>query len=84
MTHAGDLSRPERGCARDQARRIRERVHADGGCCFCTKRAHIFETVGRRAVCGLDPPKAFPDCLDARAGFAFDEESYREVHGRKR
>lgn len=79
MSNAEALSRPERGCARSQARRIRERIHDDGGCCYCTKRAGIFQTVGRLAVCGLTPPKAFPACVAAPEGFTFDEPAFREA-----
>lgn len=79
MTHADDLSRPERGCARTQARKIRARVHDDGGCCYCTRRSHIFDTIGRLAACGLEPPKAFPACVDRAEGFTFDEPAFREA-----
>lgn len=79
MTSSHALSRPERGCARTQARHIRERVRDDGGCCYCTRRAGIFENVGRRAVCGISTPKAFPACVSAPGGFDFDEPAYREA-----
>ena len=76
------LSRPERSCARIQAKQIRELVHEDGGCCYCTRRAGIFATIGRRAVCGLDPPRRFPECAGSRSGFDFDERAFREGAGR--
>lgn len=79
MSHADSLSRPERGCARQQARRIRARVHDDGGCCYCTRRAGLFVGIGRIAACGLDPPKAFPACVGKAGGFEFDEPAFREA-----
>ena len=82
MSNADELSRPERSCARNQAHDIRTAVKEDGSCCYCTKRAHIFANTGRRAVCGLDPPKAFPACVDGREGFDFDEPAFREGAGR--
>lgn len=79
---ADALSRPERSCARDQAREIRELVREDGGCCYCTRRAGLFEGVGRVAACGLSPPKQFPACVGTAAGFDFDEAAFREGAGR--
>ncbi|NUS39418.1 MAG: hypothetical protein HOQ02_10400 [Lysobacter sp.] len=76
------LSKPERSCARDQARDIRDLVREDGGCCYCTRRLGIFESVGRRALCGLTPPKQFPACVGTDAGFDFDEPAFREGAGR--
>lgn len=80
MTDA--LTKPERGCARGQGRDIRELVKEDGGCCYCTRRAGIFETIGRRAACGLSPPKQFPSCVESAQGFDFDEPAFREGAGR--
>ena len=82
MSDADHLSKPERRCARDQAKDIRELVREDGGCCYCTNRARIFETVGRRALCGLTPPKQFPACVQTRDGFDFDEPAFAEGAGR--
>lgn len=82
MNHADSLSKPERNCARDQAKEIRELVREDGGCCYCTRRSSLFETIGRRALCGLDPPKQFPNCAGAAGGFEFDEPAFREGAGR--
>ena len=76
---ADALTRPERSCTRAQTRKIRQQVLEDGGCCYCLRRAHIFETVGRRAACGLDPPKQFPACV-AFGHFDFDEPAYREAN----
>ncbi len=73
---ADALTRPERSCSRAQARTIRERVLVDGGCCYCTRRSHLFETIGRRAACGVEPPKQFPLCIAMRSGFDFDEAAY--------
>ena len=78
---ADHLTKPERGCARAQTRRIRELVKEDGGCCYCKHRSSIFETIGRVAACGLDPPKAFPACV-AFNHFDFDEQAFREGAGR--
>lgn len=80
---ADALTRPERTCSRAQARTIRGRVLEDGGCCYCTRRAHLFDTVGRRALCGLTPPKRFPLCVLLKDGFDFDEEAFREAVGRQ-
>jgi hypothetical protein len=80
MTDA--LTKPERTCSRAQARTIREHVLDDGGCAYCTRRAGLFETVGRRALCGLDPPKKFPACIALPGGFEFDEAAYREGAGK--
>ncbi|HEY1034605.1 MAG TPA: hypothetical protein VGE09_06460 [Pseudoxanthomonas sp.] len=74
------LTRPERSCSRSQARDVRALVVEDGGCCYCTKRAGLFETVGRRAVCGLTPPQQFPKCLDS-GQFEFDEERFNATSG---
>lgn len=79
---ADDLSRPERHCARGQAREIRDLVHEDGGCCYCTQRSGLFETIGRRAACGLTPPRQFPACVGTPDGFTFDEPAFREGAGR--
>lgn len=81
MTKA--FTQPERFTARGQGLTQRKRVIRDGGCNYCTRRAHIFATVGRRAVCGLQPPKAFPACVSQSRGFVFDEEAYREAVGEK-
>jgi hypothetical protein len=78
-----ELTRPEKFTARGQGLTQREQVVADGGCCYCTRRAAIFATVGRRAVCGMQPPKAFPACVSQQRGFEFDEEAYREAVGEK-
>lgn len=82
MSHVDALSTPERGCARLQARRVRQRVQEDGGCCYCLHRDRTF-AVGRLFACGLSPPKAFPKCLGASQGFEFDEPAFREAvkHG---
>lgn len=80
MTDA--LTKPERTCSRAQARTIRARVLEDGGCCYCTRRAGLFETVGRRAACGLEPPKQFPLCIALAGGFDFDEAAYRDGAGK--
>lgn len=77
-----DLSRPERHVARNQGRDVRTAVKEDGGCCYCTRRAHLFDNVGRRALCGLSPPKQFPSCVDSPQGFDFDEPAFREGAGR--
>lgn len=79
---ADALSKPERSCARTQARSVRAAVHDDGGCCYCTRRARLFDTIGRRAACGLTPPKQFPSCVDSAQGFTFDEAAFREGAGR--
>jgi hypothetical protein len=71
------LTNPERTYTRAQSREIREKVKEAGGCCYCKHRAHIFEMVGRLAVCGLQPPKAFPACV-AFGQFEFDEERFLE------
>lgn len=81
MTDADHLTKPERSCTRAQSRRIRNLVLEDGGCCYCTQRAHLFEGTGRRALCGLDPPKQFPACV-AFGHFNFDEPAFREGAGR--
>lgn len=78
MSHADSLSKPERGCARLQASRVRVRVLADGGCCYCVHRDRTF-AIGRVAACGLDPPRAFPRCADSATGFTFDEPAYMEA-----
>ena len=75
------LTTPERSCSRAQARQVRSAVIEDGGCCYCTHRAHIFQGVGRLATCGLTPPKAFPACI-AFGHFEFDEPAFREGAGR--
>jgi len=82
VTSIDALTKPERSCGRAQARTMREHVMEDGGCCYCTKRAGLFETIGRRAACGLDPPKKFPLCIALAGGFEFDEPAYREGAGR--
>lgn len=79
---ADALSKPERSCARRQARTARELVTDDGGCCYCTRRSGVLATFGRRAACGLTPPKQFPACVDDPAGFEFDEAAFREGAGR--
>lgn len=79
---ADALTKPERKCSRAQARTIRGHVVEDGGCCYCTRRAGLFDTFGRRAACGLDPPRQFPLCITQRDGFEFDESAYREGAGR--
>lgn len=73
---ADTLTRPERARAFAEARQIREAVVEAGGCRYCTRRAGVLETVGRRAACGLSPPLAFPGCTGRAAGFEFDEESF--------
>ena len=70
-------TQPEIGVERSLCKAIREAVCADGGCRYCTHRAGLFESIGRRAVCGLDPPRAFPGCLDGIGGFEFDEAAYQ-------
>jgi hypothetical protein len=77
---ADHLTRPERSCSRSQARDVRALVIEDGGCCYCTKRAGLFETVGRRAVCGLEPPKQFPQCAGT-GHFEFDEQRFNDTAG---
>lgn len=79
---ADALTKPERTCSRAQSKRVRALVLEAGGCCYCTKRSHIFETVGRVAACGLDPPKAFPACIAFPGGFTFYEPAFREGAGR--
>lgn len=79
---ADALTKPERNCSRAQSKKVRELVVQDGGCCYCTKRSHLFDTVGRIAACGLDPPKAFPACIAFPGGFDFDEPAFREGAGR--
>ena len=78
---ADALTKPERSCSRQQGRAVREAVLADGGCCYCLNRSHLFSTVGRIAACGIDPPKAFPACV-AFGHFDFDEPAFREGAGR--
>lgn len=76
------LTVPERTCSRAQSRVIRQHVVQDGGCCYCTHRCGLFDTPGRRALCGLEPPRAFPACVampNPRGGFTFDEEAFREA-----
>lgn len=73
---------PERSCSRAQTKVVRSAVVAEGGCCYCTRRAGLFEGVGRLAVCGLPIPKAFPACLLGRDGFEFDEPAFREGAGK--
>lgn len=79
---ADALTKPERGCARTQARAVREAVRADGGCAYCTRRAGLFETIGRRAACGLTPPRQFPACVGTAQGFDFDEAAFQQGAGR--
>lgn len=79
---ADQLTRPERSCSRLQGRAVRAAVLEEGGCCYCTNRARLFEGVGRLATCGLDPPKAFPACV-AFGQFDFDEPAFREGAGRE-
>lgn len=76
------LTQPERTCSRAQARRIRGQVLEDGGCCYCTHRSSVLGTIGRRAACGLEPPKQFPLCIALAGGFDFDEAAYREGAGK--
>lgn len=71
-----DYTKPELGAERELCRAIREAVTGAGGCSYCKHRARLFETVGRRAACGLEPPRAFPRCVDQPDGFAFDEGAY--------
>jgi hypothetical protein len=79
LSAADFLTRPERTCSRSQGRDVRALVQADGGCCYCTRRARLFASVGRLAVCGLPTPKAFPACVNSAAGFTFDEPAFREA-----
>lgn len=79
---ADALTRPERGCARHQARDVSTAVREDGGCAYCTRRLDLFKTVGRRALCGLPTPKQFPACVEDPQGFDFDEPAFREGAGR--
>jgi len=79
---ADALTKPERTCSRAQARSIRAHVLDDGGCCYCTHRSSVLNTIGRRAACGLEPPKQFPLCTALAGGFDFDEQAYREGAGR--
>lgn len=79
---ADALTKPERNCARGQARTVRELVTEEGGCCYCTRRAHLFEGIGRRALCGINPPKRFPGCVGQPQGFQFDEAAFLEGAGR--
>lgn len=79
---ADSLTKPERFCTRAQGRQIRALVVEEGGCCYCTRRARLFEGVGRVAACGLDPPKQFPLCAALRGGFDFDEPAFREGAGK--
>lgn len=76
------LSKPERYVARDQGREVRDLVKEDGGCCYCTRRCSVLNTIGRRAACGLSPPKQFPACVASPQGFDFDEAAFREGAGR--
>lgn len=69
------FTRPEKGAAFHEARRLRARITDDGGCCYCTRRCPAFDTIGRRALCGLTPPKQFPACVDHAVGFELDEET---------
>ena len=71
------FSRPERSVARNEGRRIREQVHAAGGCRFCINRDRTFEGLGQRYVCGLQRPLKFPDCAGRAVGFDFDEAAFR-------
>lgn len=81
---ADALTKPERSCARGQGREAMELVREDGGCCYCTRRSGVLDTIGRRAACGLDPPQQFPNCVDGERGrdFDFDEPAFREGAGR--
>ena len=65
------MTRPERCAARGEAAGIAARIRADGGCAHCLHRARWFETTGRLAACGLDPPRRFPDCVGE--DFVFDD-----------
>lgn len=79
---ADALTKPERYCTRAQGRQIRARLLEAGGCEFCTRRAPLFEGVGRISVCGLDPPKQFPLCVALRGGFDFDERAFLKGPGK--
>lgn len=79
---ADALSKPERSCARGQAREIRDQVHDDGGCAYCTNRSELFQSTGRRAACGLDPPRQFPACVSTAQGFVFDAAAYLDGAGK--
>jgi len=79
---ADALTKPERSCSRAQTRVVRDLVKEEGGCCYCTRRSKVFESVGRVAACGLEPPRAFPICVLKRDGFEFDEPAFREGAGR--
>lgn len=76
---ADHLTKPERTCTRAQSRAIKNHVLDAGGCCYCLNRTRLFESVGRVAACGLDPPKAFQACV-AFGHFEFDEAAYLEDH----
>lgn len=79
---ADALTSPERSCSRAQTKRVRAAVVAEGGCCYCTRRAALFAGVDRVAACGLDPPRAFPVCVISRDGFDFDEPAFLEGAGK--
>lgn len=72
----GDYTKPEIGTERELCRAIREAVVDAGGCRYCRRRTHLFDTIGSRAACGLEPPRAFPKCVDQPGGFEFDEAAY--------
>lgn len=72
-----DYTQPERRAERESCRAVREAVRRAGGCAYCTRRTHHFDTIGRLAACGLDPPRAFPACVGQSGGFEFDEAAYR-------
>ncbi|HET6631537.1 MAG TPA: hypothetical protein VFG73_02360 [Rhodanobacteraceae bacterium] len=64
------LTRPERYTAMRNCHEVVDKVRAAGGCHYCQHRAAAFGG-GRRAACGLDPPRAFPACVDQH--FEFDD-----------
>jgi hypothetical protein len=72
-----DFTRPERGAAVYQARRLRTRIRDAGGCAHCTRRDQTFEALGHRAACGHVPPKSFPACVELPGGFELDEDTLR-------
>lgn len=70
MNLEDQLTRPERACQINQAKRVRERIVAAGGCPYCTKRDP--DEGWGRAVCGLRPQQKFPACVASNT-FRFDE-----------
>ena len=66
-------TKPEIATERAQCKALRDHVLEDGGCCYCKHRAPMFDGIGRRALCGLPIPKAFPRCVEELGGFDFDD-----------